>query len=311
LDADITGCFDNIKHEALLKRIPVFSLTIRRWLKAGVIEFGNFRKTKAGTPQGGIISPLLANIALDGMERLFGCENSKGNYEIPSNRKGCNKGVSLIRYADDFIVCAPSREILSDHVIPELRAFLSDRGLSLNQGKTHIVHREEGFDFLGFNIRQYKNKARSICLAKPSKKSIQRLLKTIKEILMTNKQAKVDDIIKRLNSIVRGWGNYHRYSNAKKTFAYIDYRIWQMLWWWTLRRHKNKSKQWVRWKYFPTIQGRNWVFSNGKGLNLIFMANIRINQRYAKVKGYNSPYDPDLHQYWQKRTRGKQKYANW
>jgi RNA-directed DNA polymerase len=311
LDADISGCFDNINHDALLKRIPVFSLTIRRWLKASVIEFGNRLLTKSGTPQGGIISPLLANIALDGMERLFGCENSKGKYVKPALRKGCNNRVSLIRYADDFIVSAPSREIIIDHVLPELRTFLSDRGLSLNKGKTYIIHREKGFNFLGFSIQQFRSKARSICLAKPSKKSIHRLLRNIKDILANNKQAKVDDIIKRLNPIIRGWGNYYRYSNAKETYACIDYRIWQMLWWWALRRHKDKGKQWVRNKYFPTVNGRNWVFSNKNDLILIDMVSLRINSRYTKVKGYNTPYDPDLYQYWQKRTRGKKEYTNW
>jgi RNA-directed DNA polymerase len=311
LDADISGCFDNIEHEKLLKRIPVFTRTIRRWLKASVIEFGIRQKSKSGTPQGGIISPLLANIALDGMERLFGCENSKGKYIPPSIRKWENKGISLIRYADDLVVCTPSREIIIDHVLPELKQFLSDRGLTLNKAKTRIVNREDGFDFLGFHIRQYKNHTRSVCLAKPSKKSVQRVLKTIKDILISNKQAKVDDIIKRLNPIIRGWGNYYRYSNAKETFNYIDHRIWQILWWWAQRRHNNKGKQWVRKKYFLTINSRNWVFSNRKGLNLIFMASIRINQRYTKIKGYNSPYDPELHQYWQNRTRGNQKYKNW
>lgn len=311
LDADISGCFDNIDHTALIKHIPVFSLTIQRWLRAGVIEFGNLRMTKSGTPQGGIISPLLANIALDGMERIFGSENSNGNYISPSRRMDENYGVSLIRYADDFVVCAPSRDIIIDHVIPELKIFLSERGLSLNKGKTKIVHREDGFDFLGFTLQQFKNKARKICLAKPSKKSIQRFLKSIKEILMANKQAKVDVIIRRLNPIIRGWGYYYCYSNAKETFAYIDFQIWKMIWWWALRRHRDKSKRWVRWKYFPTVQGRNWVFSDNAGHNLLFMANIRINPRYAKVKGYNSPYDPKLHQYWIKRARGRKEYMNW
>ena len=312
LDADISGCFDNIDHEALLKRIPMFTLTIRRWLKAGVIEFGNYRLTKAGTPQGGIISPILANIALSGMEREFGVENSKGSYVTPANRSGRNKGISLIRYADDFVVCAPSRAIITDYVLPKLKKFLAQRGMVLNKSKTHIIHRDDGFDFLGFNIRQFQNKCRSICLAKPSKNAVKRLLGNIKEILTTNKQAKAEDIIKRLNPIIRGWGNYYRYSNAKETFSYIDYRIWTMLWQWTLRRHNNKGKKWVRYKYFPTINGRNWVFSSKSGINLIFMDSIRVNStRYAKVKGYNSPYDPDLHQYWLKRTRGNKKYANW
>ncbi|MHA1745846.1 MAG: group II intron reverse transcriptase/maturase [Promethearchaeota archaeon] len=312
LDADISGCFDNINHEELLKQIPIFTLTIRRWLKASVVEFGSYRVTKSGTPQGGIISPLLANIALNGMEREFGIETSTGNYYSPSMRRGKNKGISLIRYADDFVVCAPSRKIIVDYILPKLKEFLYQRGMLLNDSKTHIVHRNDGFDFLGFNVRQFSNNYRSICLAKPSKKAVKRLLGNIKVILTSNKQAKAEDIIKRLNPIIRGWGNYYRHSNAKKTFSDIDHRIWMMLWQWALRRHQNKGRKWVRRKYFSTVKRRNWVFGTKNGIYLMFMASIVVNSKqYIKVKGYNSPYDPDLHQYWQKRTRGKGMYANW
>ena len=123
LDADISGCFDNINHDALLKRIPVFRETVRRWLKSGIIEFGKYYQTKAGTPQGGIISPLLANIALDGMERLFGAETRNGNYITPSRRGKNNRRLNLIRYADDFVVIAPTRERITNYVLPKLRAF--------------------------------------------------------------------------------------------------------------------------------------------------------------------------------------------
>ena len=209
------------------------------------------------------------------------------------------------------MVCAPSREIIVEYILPKLKEFLSQRGMILNDSKTYIVNRENGFDFLGFNIRQFRNKHREICLYKPSKNSVKRLLKNIKEILATNKQAKAEDIIKRLNPIIRGWGNYYRYSNAKETFSYIDHHIWKMLWQWALRRHRNKGKKWVRCKYFSTINGRNWIFGT-KEIYLMFIASIETNcKRYAKVKGYNSPYDPDLYQYWQKRTRGNKKYANW
>jgi RNA-directed DNA polymerase len=214
LDADISGCFDNINHDALLKRIPVFRETVRRWLKSGIIEFGKYFQTKSGTPQGGIISPLLANIALDGMERLFGAENPKGNYSAPSDRKGDNKGLSLIRYADDFVVTAPSRERIVEHVLPKLRYFLKERGMELNEAKTKIMHRDDGFDFLGFTIRQYHSKARRVCLAKPSKKAVKQHLEHIKTVISKNKQMKADELISKLNPIIRGWANYYCYSSA-------------------------------------------------------------------------------------------------
>ncbi len=303
LDADISGCFDNINHEALLKKVPVFRETIRGWLKSGIIEFGKYFQTKSGTPQGGIISPLLANIALDGMERLFGAENSKGNYTVPSNRRGENKGLNLIRYADDFVVTAPSREKIVSYVLPKLRLFLKERGMELNEAKTNIIHRDEGFDFLGFTIRQYHGKARSVCLAKPSKKAVKRHLKHIKTVISGNKQIKADELVSKLNPIIRGWANYYRYSSAKETFNYIDYRIWQMLWQWCLRRHRkeNKGKQWIRRRYFMDVGNRKWIFGERKKNVLLFCRSFRAGVRYTPVKGCSSPYDAKLHHYWLRR----------
>jgi len=301
LDADISGCFDNINHDALLKRVPVFRETVRRWLKSGIIEFGKYFQTKAGTPQGGIISPLLANIALDGMERLFGAENSKGNYTTPASRKGENKKLNLIRYADDFVVIAPTREKITDYVLPRLRNFLKERGMELNDAKTRIVHRDEGFDFLGFNIRQYHSRIRSVCLAKPSKEAVKRHLEHIKAVISSNKQMKSDELITKLNPIIRGWANYYVYSSAKETFNYIDYRIWKMLWQWCLRRHPRKGKYWIRRRYFMNINNRKWIFGERKENILLFCRSFRAGKRYAPVKGFNSPYDASLHEYWNKR----------
>ncbi|MHA1147653.1 MAG: reverse transcriptase domain-containing protein [Promethearchaeota archaeon] len=301
LDADISGCFDNINHEALLKRVPVFRESIRRWLESGIIEFGKYYQTKSGTPQGGIISPLLANIALDGMERLFGAENSKGNYTFPSSRLHENKGLNLIRYADDFVVTAPTRDRIITHVLPLLRDYLRKRGMSLNEAKTKIIHRDEGFDFLGFNIRQYHGKGGVVCLVKPSEKAIQRHLEHIKIVISKNKQMSADELISKLNPIIRGWANYYCYSSAKETFNYIDYRIWKMLWSWCLRRHPRKGKQWIRHRYFMNIGKRTWIFGERKENILVFSRSLRAGVRYTLVKGYSSPYDANLHDYWQKR----------
>ncbi|WP_371803591.1 group II intron reverse transcriptase/maturase [Candidatus Lokiarchaeum ossiferum] len=205
LDADLTGGFDNINHDSILTKIPVFKKTIKRWLKAGMIELGQYKHTKSGTPQGGIISLLLANIALDGLERDIGMESQYGNYLTPSQRRGNNKGISVIRYADDFIISAPSKEILVQYLLPKLTVLLRNRGLSLNQAKTHIVHLEQGFNFLEFHIRQFSGEQQSICLYKPSKEAIQKVLTKIKDFLSHNKQAKQEDVIKYLNPIIWGW----------------------------------------------------------------------------------------------------------
>ncbi len=301
LDADISGCFDNINHETLLKRIPVFQDTVKKWLKSGIIEFGKYFQTKSGTPQGGIISPLLANIALDGMERLFGAENSKGNYTYPSNRRGDNKGLNLIRYADDFVVTAPSKERIVSYVLPKLKAFLKERGMELNEAKTKIIHRNDGFDFLGFNIRQYSSRIRNVCLVKPTKKAVKRHLGNIKMVISKNKQMKADELISKLNPIIRGWANYYCYSSAKETFNYIDYRIWKLLWQWCLRRHTDKGKRWIKHRYFMNIDKRTWIFGERKENALLFNRSFRAGVKYTPVKGYNSPYNADLHKYWSKR----------
>jgi len=304
LDADIAKCFDMIDHEVLLNRIPTFTHIIRGWLKAGVIEFGQFSKTVRGTPQGGVISPLLANIALDGMDSLFGAINSKGNYNKPSKRRGNNKGIIVIRYADDFVIIAPSRDILVNYVIPRLREFLKERGLALSGAKTRIVHREDGFDFLGFHIRQFVGKYSKICAVRPSKENLHRLLEGIKGILMENKQATQADVINMLNLKIRGWAYYFRYCHAKQMFVYVDYRIFRMLWWWARRRHKNENKStgWVKDKYFPKVGSRKWTFADKPDHALFYAATMRCDMRsYVKVKGDASPFDPSLNEYWLKR----------
>jgi RNA-directed DNA polymerase len=304
LDADISGCFDNIAHDPLLAKIPVLDNIIRRWLKTGVVELGHYTDTETGTPQGGPISPLLANIALDGMERLFGCETPEGRLIPPAKRKGKDKGISLIRFADDFVVIAPSREILEEYVSPRLSQFLFERGLKLNEAKTHIVHREEGFNFLGFSIRRFKN----ILLTRPQKEKVQQHLRQIKEILDTHKQAKVEYVIKTLNPIIRGWANYYRHSAATDTYNYIAHRHWQMVWQWAKRRHPNKPSKWVRQHYFS--QDGYWTLKT-KTATLLRPPNTPIT-RYVKVSGRNSPYDPTLRAYWAERAKravGRETYS--
>jgi RNA-directed DNA polymerase len=235
LDADISGCFDNIGHDALLSRLPMFTNVIRRWLKAGVVKFGHRSESFSGTPQGGIISPLLANIALDGMERLFGAEDARGKLVSPAQRKGLDHGVSLIRYADDFVATAPSKEILMNYVLPKLKAFLSNRGLELSEAKTRIVQVDEGFNFLGVEVRRYRN----TLLTKPQKAKLLAHLRSIKAYLNNHKQTPAEAVVRNLNPVIRGWANYYRHCAAKDTFGKADHRMWEMLWTWAKRRHPN------------------------------------------------------------------------
>jgi RNA-directed DNA polymerase len=256
LDADISGCFDNIGHDPLLARLPVFTTTIRRWLKAGTVELGAWSPATAGTPQGGPLSPLLANVALDGMERLFGAEDAQGRYVRPSLRRGPNRGVGLIRYADDLVVTAPTREVLLTYVVPKLTAFLGERGLQLSEAKTRIVHVDEGFNFLGFTVRRYEG----VVLTRPQKEKVVRHLRTIHDYLRRHRQATPSQIIGDLGPIIRGWATYYRHGASKHTFHSADHHIRAKLWRWAKRRHPTKTAAWIGSKYFD---GR-WNFVDGR-----------------------------------------------
>ncbi|NQE38555.1 group II intron reverse transcriptase/maturase [Microcoleus asticus] len=310
LDADIKGAFDNISHEYILSTIgntPSREI-IKQWLKAGYVEAEMFHKTESGTPQGGIISPLLANIALNGIEALLSQFYKVNTYTLKSGKQAGNKKkkkdatYGFIRYADDFIITAKSREDI-EAIIPTLQEWLKERGLELNQEKTNISHVEEGFNFLGFNICQFKGK----CLIKPQKEKVKIFLKNIRKWLKEHKQASPEAVIEYLNPVLRGWGNYYRHGVSKQVFSYVDHQIWKLLWKWSLRRHPNKSKKWVARKYFKTLQGRKWVFSatvndlrGNKEIAIFRLSSIPI-ERHVKVKGTASPDDPELTKYWQDR----------
>jgi RNA-directed DNA polymerase len=298
LDADIAKCFDRIEHQALLARLPVFTSTIRRWLQAGVVELGALDPTTMGTPQGGIISPLLANIALDGMERLFGAERPDGRRISPSLRGGPNRGINLVRYADDFVVTAPSREVLEVHVVPRLTEFLGSRGLQLSDAKTRIVNIESGFDFLGFNLRLFPN---GKLLVRPQKEKVALHRKRLSAFFRDNRQLPKAEVIMQLTPVIRGWCNYYRYAVSKRTFAGLDNHVWQIIYKWAKRRHPNKNRHWVVAHYFGVDQGRGWVLTDGR-IQLPRHNATRVS-RFVKIKGKSSPFDPAQREYWEDRRQ--------
>jgi RNA-directed DNA polymerase len=306
LDADISGCFDNIDHGPLLAKLPVFTTTLGQWLKAGVVEVGFFSPTDTGTPQGGVISPLLANVALDGMERLFDAEDADGRPKSPAFRKGSNRGVSLIRYADDFVITAPKREVLEIYARPRIEGFLKERGLVLSEAKTRIVHVTEGFNFLGFHIRKFGK--RGTLLTVPQREKVLKHLRAIRSYLDAHKQAPAVTVIRALNPIIRGWANYYRHSAAKRVFEKARHAHWQMLWTWAKRRHPNKRSKWVKARYFKS--DGYWTLYEGK-TELVKPDKTPIT-RFTKVTGKNSPYDPTLKEYWKERKKrqvGRETYA--
>jgi len=225
---------------------------LSKWLTSGVIFDRVFTPTKEGTPQGGIISPTLANATLDGMEKLV-----KEKYPIQRIGKGkvYYPKVHLIRYADDFVVTAEKRERLEEIKIL-LTGFLAQRGLTLSEEKTLITHICEGFDFLGFNIRKYNGKL----LIKPSKKSQKKMTEKLHGVIFSNKSAAQGLLIEILNPIIRGWGNYFRHAVSKEVFAKIDHILVGQLKCWAFRRHNRKSKRYALEKYFKSGNNRKWVF---------------------------------------------------
>lgn len=298
LDADISGCFDNISHDWMLANIPMDKAILRKWLKSGFVWKGQMFPTEAGTPQGGIISPVLANMTLDGMERMLSsCFGKKGS------RKSYRNKVNLIRYADDFVITGATKEVLEE-AKALIEKFLTERGLSLSPEKTKIVHIEDGFDFLGWNVRKYDGKL----LIKPAKKNVQAFLRKIRAEIRGAKTTKQETVIVKLNPIIRGWANYHRNQVAKEIFGKVDFIIWKQLWQWACRRHSNKNLQWIKDKYFVRKEERNWVFGttvkddDGKErfVKLVKASDTPI-RRHTKIKGEANPYDPAWEQYFEDR----------
>ena len=303
LEGDIKSCFDRISHDWLLAYVPMDRVILQKWLKAGYMDKHVLHATEDGTPQGGIISPALANYALDGLERLL-----KGKY--PTKRPLLSLGgkfpcVNFIRYADDFLITGRTKELLEDEVTPLVKEFLQERGLELSPTKTVITHLEQGFDFLGQNVRKYPN---GKLLIKPSKKSVKTFLDGIRTIIKSSLGLTAAELINRLNPKIRGWANYHRHVVSKRAFQRVDHAIFFCLCKWARRRHPKKSGRWIKQKYFEQQKQNNWVFfgesCDDEGIprkvHLLFAGSTPI-QRHIKVKGEATPYDPAYETYFEKR----------
>jgi RNA-directed DNA polymerase len=307
LDADIRGAFDHISHDYLLKAIgPVPGKElIKQWLKAGYVEHGTFHATEQGTPQGGVASPLLANIALHGMEEAIGVK-----YDYRGQLIGKR---AVVRYADDFVCFCETKED-AEQVQKILVEWLKERGLTFSEEKTRIVHLTEGFSFLGFNIRHYPAPLTSRTgwklLIKPSKESIHEVQKKLKDLWKQVQGAKVQVVLGRLNPVIRGWANYFRTAVAKEIFSSLDRWMFYKADRHTRRMHPKKSKDWRHQKYwgrFHLDRLDPWVFGDKQtGAYLLKFSWFPI-ERHTLVKGTSSPDDPRLADYWIKRQAAKAK----
>jgi RNA-directed DNA polymerase len=298
LEGDIRSCFDKISHTWLLEHIPMEKALLRKWLKAGVMEHLVFSPTEEGTPQGSPLSPVLANLTLDGFERALAA------YLRPTTRRGRTAQIHLVRFADDFIITGSSKELLEQEIKPVVEGFLQERGLELSPEKTLITHVETGFDFLGQHVRKYNG----TLLIRPSNKSVQTHLKKLRGILKDNKQTQAGVLIATLNPIIRGWANYHRHVASKRVFDKVDGAIFEQLWRWAKRRHPNKSHWWIKDRYFQVVAHRHWVFSGEvemkhgetQVLHLCAGAKTKI-QRHRLIQGDANPYDPRWEEYFDQR----------
>jgi RNA-directed DNA polymerase len=304
LDADIAGCFDHISHEQLLQKlhtIPILQQTIKRWLKAGVMEEQVFRPTESGTPQGGTISPLLANIALHGMEEAI--------QKAFTHREG---KPHVVRYADDFLVFHKTQQGV-EKAKRVVEGWLQKMELMLKPSKTRITHSREGFDFLGCTIQQYpvgKNHSGKQSngdllgfktIIKPSKEAIARHLQEIAERCKQLRAVSQERLIKVLNPIIGGWSNYYRTVVSKEIFADCDHQVYELTQRWAKHKHANKGVQWRQAKYWGTETGEQSTFQTSEGTKLRKHSDTPI-RRHTKVQGTASPYD-GKRLYWTQRLK--------
>jgi RNA-directed DNA polymerase len=302
LEGDIKGCFDHISHDWLLQNIPMNREVLRKWLKAGFVDKHMLFPTQAGTPQGSVISPTLANMVLDGLELAIDQAAGVKHWGKEEPKRRINPyHIHFIRYADDFIVTCSDKTILETKIRPAIIDFLRLRGLELSVEKTLLTHIEEGFDFLGQNIRKYHGKL----LIKPSKSNVAVFLEKVRVAIKERSAAKAIDVLEKLAPMIRGWVMYHRHIVAKQTFAYVDNRIWSMLWGWSCRRHAHKkSGRWIKQRYFIRYKGRDWTFfakdKDGNLMTIFEASDIKI-QRHPKIKGLANPYDKKDEAYFEQR----------
>ena len=311
LDVDLKGFFDNINHETIINLIDSFPARklIKDWLQAGFIDNGVKYETLKGTPQGGVISPILANIGLHGLEELI------TSIKLPAKARGYHRPkLGLIRYADDFVITAREKEHL-ETAFTTLKTWLYEKGLKINSEKTKIVHIDEGFNFLGFNLRHYGGKL----LIKPEKEKVLEFCKKLKDEINKGLGLTQVALIKKLNPILRGFANYYRSQVSKEVFSYVNHRLTNYLWKWAVRRHPLKGKKWIKDRYFHYYNGVKWTFMceevgrNGKTKPIILVdisKDIPII-RHIKVKSVASADDANYTDYFEERNKsmGSKRWA--
>ena len=296
LEGDIKGCFDNISHEWMVRNIVMDKVVLRKWLKAGHVENGIAYPTRKGTPQGGIISPMLSNMTLDGLEQAVRCA-------VPRRSR-----VNFVRYADDFIITGKSRRLLERQIRPAVEDFLADRGLTLSKEKTVITYIKKGFTFLGQTFRKHGR----VLHITPSVEGVLALIRKVGTLIRKHVSVPMPVLIKKLNETLRGWGNYHRHVVASEAFGRIDTYVFEQLWRMVRRRHQNKSKGWLINRYWSAT-GRKHRFAvrakTASGKTTVYEV-IKLHaigiRRYIKIKADANPYLPEYAEYFWRRRHIKE-----
>ncbi len=296
LEGDIKGCFDNISHEWMVRNIVMDKVVLRKWLKAGYVENGIAYPTRKGTPQGGIISPMLSNMTLDGLEQAVRCA-------VPRRSR-----VNFVRYADDFIITGKSRRLLERQIRPAVEDFLADRGLTLSKEKTVITYIKKGFTFLGQTFRKHGR----VLHITPSVEGVLALIRKVGTLIRKHVSVPMPVLIKKLNETLRGWGNYHRHVVASGAFGRIDTYVFEQLWRMVRRRHQNKSKGWLINRYWSAT-GRKHRFAvrakTASGKTTVYEV-IKLHaigiRRYIKIKADANPYLPEYAEYFWRRRHIKE-----
>lgn len=300
--------FDQINHRWLLDHIPMDRSLLQKWLKAGYFEGEMFHPTERGTPQGGIISPALANMTLDGLEARVLSAVPRPKRNEPATK------VHVIRYADDLVATARTREFLEEHVIPAITAFLNKRGLRLSEKKSQIVHVDNGFDFLGANVRKFGGKL----LMRPTRDNIKELVEKTRNLIRRHSGSKTETLLSQLNRILLGWAHQFRHLVASRTFKYLDHCIFRQLWRWARRRHSNKGARWVKTRYFSRVGNDRWLLNAkqvraGNHLRTIVqfrMSSLKI-RRHIKVRAEARYHDARYAEYFKERWKQRRRRGHW
>jgi RNA-directed DNA polymerase len=297
VEGDIRSCCDRFSHDGLVAPIPLDQAILRQWLKAGCLEKDVRYPTAAGGPQGGVASPGIMTLALNGMARHI-------TAAVPKSQGGIRTTVHVIKCADDFIVPGPAKTFLAAEVQPLVEQCLAARGLELSSEKTRITHIEDGFDFLGTHVRKYRGKL----LCTPAKKNVHAFRDPRRGIVKGHQQTTPGNLIMQLNPVIRGWAQYHQHGASKRTFARVDHESFTLLWQWARRRHPHKSRHWIRDTSYRSEDWNHWVFfgdvprpdGTRQDVRLFRASSVPIC-RHTKIKGEANPYDPQWEPYFEAR----------